>query len=71
MKPHDEFTWEILLVEDNPADVCLTQEALNETGVAHNLHVTEDGVDFFNRKRRYFQSLLAERQCLHHEIIRN
>jgi two-component system, chemotaxis family, response regulator Rcp1 len=30
-------------VEDNPADVRLMQEALNESGVAHELHTTLDG----------------------------
>lgn len=44
MKPSNDFTWEILLVEDNPADVCLTQEALKEAGISHNLRVAEDGV---------------------------
>lgn len=39
-----DFSWEILLVEDNPADVCLTQEALKEANVTHNLAVAEDGV---------------------------
>ncbi len=32
----------ILLVEDNPADVRLTQEALKESAVPHNLLVAED-----------------------------
>lgn len=36
---------EILLVEDNPADVRLTEEALKEGKVRNNLHVTRDGVD--------------------------
>ncbi len=35
---------EILLVEDNPGDVLLTQEALSEFKVANRLHVVEDGV---------------------------
>lgn len=34
---------EILLVEDNPADVRLIQEALGEGKVPYQLHVTEDG----------------------------
>lgn len=34
---------EILLVEDNPADVRLTIEALNENKVLNNLSVAEDG----------------------------
>lgn len=44
MKPSNDFTWEILLVEDNPADVCLTQEALKEAHISHHLQVAEDGV---------------------------
>jgi len=36
-------TIELLLVEDNPGDVRLTQEALRETGVATNLTVARDG----------------------------
>lgn len=34
---------EILLVEDNPGDVRLTREALNEGKVHNNLNVTKDG----------------------------
>ena len=44
MKPGNKFSWEILLVEDNPADVCLTQEALRESEILHHLQVAEDGV---------------------------
>ena len=36
---------EILLVEDNPADVRLTEEALKEGKVRNNLHVARDGVE--------------------------
>jgi len=36
---------EILLVEDNPADVRMTREALEVAGVRHQLHVVNDGVD--------------------------
>ncbi len=35
---------EILLVEDNPADVRLTQDALREIKVRNTLHVVNDGV---------------------------
>lgn len=38
-----EQTVEMLLVEDNPADVALAQMSLKETKLAHNLHVTRDG----------------------------
>jgi len=36
---------EILLVEDNPADVHLTIEALKESPINTNLHTVEDGVE--------------------------
>jgi len=35
---------EILLVEDNPGDVRLTEEALKESKMRNNLHVVNDGV---------------------------
>jgi chemotaxis family two-component system response regulator Rcp1 len=47
---------EILLVEDNPADVRLTQEALKEGKVYNNLHWAKDGVEaleFLRRQGRY------------------
>ena len=36
---------EILLVEDNPGDVRLTEEALKENKVSNNLHIASDGVE--------------------------
>lgn len=36
---------EILLVEDSPADIALTREALQESKLINNLHVVTDGVD--------------------------
>ena len=36
---------EILLVEDNAADVRLTQEAFKDTRVPNRLHVARDGVE--------------------------
>ena len=47
---------EILLVEDNPGDVRLTQEALKTGKVANNLHVAEDGEEalaFLRKEGRY------------------
>lgn len=47
---------EILLVEDNPGDVRLTQEALKDAKVSNTLHVVEDGVaamDFLHRRSPY------------------
>jgi CheY-like chemotaxis protein len=42
---NDERSAEILLVEDNPADVDLTRESLDEARVLCDLHVTRDGVE--------------------------
>lgn len=35
----------ILLVEDNPGDVRLTQEAFKESKLIHNLYVARDGIE--------------------------
>ena len=47
----------ILLVEDNPADVRLTREALVNGKVKHELHVARDGVEAmaFLRHQQAFQ----------------
>ncbi len=47
---------EILMVEDNPGDVRLTQEALHEAKVRNNVHIVTDGVEalaFLRRQGRY------------------
>lgn len=47
---------EILLVEDSPGDVRLTQEALKESKLKNNLHVVGDGaeaIDFVQKKGKY------------------
>lgn len=47
---------EILLVEDNPADVRLTIEALKEGKIKNNLHVAEDGeeaLDFLYKRNQF------------------
>jgi two-component system, chemotaxis family, response regulator Rcp1 len=44
MKPQRKAL-EILLVEDNPADVRLTAEAFKDTDVHHSLHSVRDGVE--------------------------
>ncbi len=41
--PERGQTFEILLVEDNPGDVLLTQEAFREGRLSHRLSVAEDG----------------------------
>lgn len=39
---------EILLVEDNPGDVRLTQEALKESNLTYRLKVAADGIEAMN-----------------------
>lgn len=49
-------TIEILLVEDNPGDVDLTLEALDEAKIRNEVHVAEDGVEamaFLRREGSY------------------
>ena len=43
---------EILLVEDNPADVRLTREHFKESKIANRLHVVDDGVEAMALLRR-------------------
>ena len=49
---------EILLVDDNPGDIRLTQEALKDSKVLNNLHVAEDGLEAleFLRKKGEFKN---------------
>jgi chemotaxis family two-component system response regulator Rcp1 len=50
---------EILLVEDNPGDVRLTQEALKENKIRNTLHVAVDGVEamaFLRREGKHARS---------------
>jgi two-component system response regulator len=47
---------QVLLVEDSPTDVLMTQEALGQTNLLSNLHVVEDGVEamaFLHRAGSY------------------
>ena len=47
---------EILLIEDNPGDARLTQEALKDGKVKNNLHIVYDGVeaaDFLFKRNKY------------------
>lgn len=51
-----EHEADILLVEDNPADVDLTRESLDASRILSNLHVTSDGVeamDFLLQRNEY------------------
>ena len=50
---------DILLVEDNPADVRLTQEAFRDGKIRNNLIVVKDGaeaMEFLRRRGRYSDS---------------
>jgi CheY-like chemotaxis protein len=54
-----ETAMHVLLVEDNPGDVRLTQEALKDAKMHLNLHVASDGVEameFLRREGRYLES---------------
>ncbi len=58
-KPRGGKPVEILLIEDNGADVRLTKEALKEGKVLNNLSVVANGVeatDFLRRKGKYADS---------------
>ena len=51
---------ELLLVEDSPGDVLLTQEALTESRIANRLHVVEDGeraMDFLMKRGAYTEAV--------------
>ena len=51
--------FEILLVEDNPGDVLLTQEAFREGRLAHRLSTVGDGeeaMQFLRKEGRYAQA---------------
>ena len=50
-------TIDILLVEDNPADIDLTKEALEECKIANNLYIVSDGENAlaFLRKESNFR----------------
>ncbi len=57
--PHPACPINILLVEDNPADVRLTREALKEAKVLNALYVAQDGIAalaFLRREGQYAQS---------------
>ena len=52
-------TMEILLVEDNPGDVLLTEEALQEGEIPYSLHVVSDGEEalrFLHKENNYINS---------------
>ena len=55
----DPVSIEILLVEDNPGDVRLTQEALRDARMRNTLHIAADGVEaiaFLRRQGKFGQA---------------
>jgi CheY-like chemotaxis protein len=55
----EETAMQVLLVEDNPGDVRLTQEAFKDAKMHLELHVVPDGqeaMEFLRREGRYAQS---------------
>ena len=53
---NEETTMQVLLVEDNPGDVRLTEEALKDAKVHLELHVVCDGIqamEFLRREGRF------------------
>ncbi len=47
---------EILLVEDSPADIALTEEALKESGLENTLTIVTDGeqaIEYLNKRGKY------------------
>src|SRR2546423_6529692 len=56
---HDGTPIEVLLVEDDPGDVLMTQEAFEEHKVRNRLHVVNDGVEaiaFLRREGGYAEA---------------
>ena len=45
MSEWDDDPPDVLLVEDNPGDVRLVEEAFEEGGIANTLHVVTDGIE--------------------------
>jgi CheY-like chemotaxis protein len=58
---HEAPPTEILLVEDNPGDVRLTQEALKEGKIYNNLHCVRDGVEALEFLRQQGKHAVAPR----------
>ncbi len=56
--PENNRSFHILLIEDNPGDVFLTQEAFREGKLAHTLSVAEDGEEAmaFLRKQGVYEN---------------
>ena len=62
---------EILLAEDNPADVVLLSEALESTAWKHRLHVVHDGVEtlaFLGRREGHSEAPRPHLILLDHNL---
>lgn len=60
---HKKMGVNILLVEDNAADIRLTKEVLQETEFVKNLNVVRDGVEvinFLKKKGKYSEVILPD-----------
>ena len=63
---------EILLVEDSPGDVRLTQEALKDSKLYNNLSVVPDGVEamaFLRRQEQYTNAPRPDLILLSHDRV--
>jgi len=59
MKSQKDEVMQILLVEDNPGDIRLTQEALKEGTIKNVLNVVKDGVealDYLKKKGKFMNN---------------
>jgi len=59
----DQKSIEILLVEDNPGDIRLAREALEDSKLKNNLHVVMDGVEairFLQNEDRYVNAPIPD-----------
>src|SRR5256885_16890763 len=63
-QPGQRLLVEILLVEDNPSDVLLTQIAMKECKIANKLHLAHDGEVAMEFLRRQGQHRSAPRPDL-------
>lgn len=59
-----QTSFDILLVEDNPADVDLALEAFEHSGVESNLHVATNGIDALRFLRREDEFARAPRPSM-------
>ena len=63
MKSQKDEVMQILLVEDNPGDIRLTQEALKEGSIKNVLNVVKDGVealDYLKKKGKFMNNLTPD-----------